>query len=149
MKSKVLKYLIPSLMVLILGCTQSFYSKEQAEKYLFTIHEKFNEKDFLWMYNDFSSGFRAEVSEANFIAAIEQVRLILGSAKKADFVDSWRAKKISGEPLEVYRFSTKYDNGSGIEIIQIELDESSGKPKLFRYEINSDEVMRHMLKNSK
>lgn len=149
MKSNFLKYLIPAILVLILGCSKSFYSKEQAEDYLLTIHKKYNEKDFSWMYKDFSSGFRAEVSEDNFVASIEQVRLILGSAKKAEFIDSWKGKKVSGEPLEIYRFSTKYENSSGIEVIQMELEPPSGKPKLYRYEINSDEIMRHMLKKSK
>ncbi len=149
MKLNFLKYLIPAVLILILGCSKSFYSKEEAESYLLIIHKKYNEKDFSWMYKDFSSGFRAELSEDNFVSSIEQVRLILGGAKKAEFMDSRKGRKISGEPLEIYRFSTRYENGSGIEVIQMELETSSGKPKLYRYEINSDEIMRHMLKNSK
>lgn len=149
MKPIFFKYLIPAILVLILGCSKSFYSKEQAEGYLLNIHKKYNEKDFSWMYKDFSSGFRAEVSEDNFVASIEQVRLILGSAKNAEFIDSWKGRKISGEPLEIYRFSTKYENGSGIEVMHMEVEKSSGGPKLYRYEINSDEIMRHMLNKVK
>ncbi len=129
---------------LILACSND--DKEFLEKgsqFVDQFHSEVKQGKYAAIYQAASSGLKANGSEQEFVDLLTVVNRGLGDVQETRLVSQASVKADTGQALTLLLYNTRFAKGEGTESFYLE--NADGKPLLFRYDVNSDTLMKKMI----
>ncbi|CAH0174480.1 hypothetical protein SRABI70_01099 [Pseudomonas sp. Bi70] len=129
---------------LILACTDD--DKEFLEKgsqFVDQFHSEVKQGHYAAIYQAASPGLKANGREQEFVDLLTVVKRGLGDVQETWLVSQSSVKADTGQPLTLLLYNTRFAEGEGTESFYLE--NADGKPLLFRYDVNSDTLIKKMI----
>ncbi|SHL45238.1 DUF4019 domain-containing protein [Phytopseudomonas punonensis] len=130
--------------VLLIGCSAGDDEFIIAgNDYVERFHQKMQQGHYADIYQASSQGLKANASEQEFVDLLTVVNRGLGDVQETRLVSQSPVKADTGQTLTLLLYNTRFAEGEGTESFYLE--NADGKPLLFRYDVNSDTLMKKMI----
>lgn len=106
-------------------------------------HSQTQRGEFSSIYNEAAPGLREGASEAEFIRILQLIDKTMGSVEHSELANRAPTKANDGRMLTLLVFNTRFSSGAATESFYIE--KIDDKPRLFRYDINSDALIHALV----
>lgn len=129
---------------LILACSNDddeFLAK--GSQFVDQFHSEVEQGRYAAIYQAASPGLKANGSEQEFVDLLTVVNRGLGDVQDTRLVSQSSVKADTGLSLTLLLYTTRFAEGEGTESFYLE--NADGKPLLFRYDVNSDTLMKKMI----
>lgn len=130
--------------VLLIGCSAGDDEFASAgNDYVEQFHQDLQQGRYAAIYQASSQGLKANASEQEFVDLLTVVNRGLGDVQETRLISQSSVKADTGQPLTLLLYNTHFAEGEGTESFYLE--NADGKPLLFRYDVNSDTLMKKMV----
>ncbi|MBD9656751.1 MULTISPECIES: DUF4019 domain-containing protein [unclassified Pseudomonas] len=130
--------------VLLMGCSEGDDDFVAAgNEYVEQFHQDVRQGRYAAIYQASSPGLKANASEQEFVDLLTVVNRGLGEVQETRLVSQSPVKADTGQPLTLLLYNTRFAEGEGTESFYLE--NADGKPLLFRYNVNSDTLLKKMI----
>lgn len=135
---------VASSFLLLMGCSDSDdHFSDTGGQYVEQFHQDVQQGRYATIYQASSQGLKANASEQEFVDLLTVVNRGLGDVQETRLVSQYSVKADTGQPLTLLLYNTRFAKGEGTESFYLE--NADGKPLLFRYDVNSDTLMKKMI----
>ena len=131
-------------LVLLIGCSAGEDEFTSAgNEYVERFHQDMQQGRYTAIYQASSQGLKANASEQEFVDLLTVVNRGLGAVQETRLVSQSSVKADTGLSLILLLYTTRFAEGEGTESFYLE--NADGKPLLYRYDVNSETLMKKMI----